>query len=154
MNFLLDKKGSFFLVSGFFLLIILLLTKLLADELSTSIVLSAGPSENIEEIIDQIIGEKSTSSNKNKPDLKEEIEHAKSRLSKNDYKAAKSNYKRLVEHVDKLDKYKQNPLKYDNQGFLKNAPNEQVRQKIIQSRIAHLEQEIQTFYNNIIKIIS
>lgn len=154
MDFTLDKKELFLVISGFFLLIILLLTKSVEDELSTSIVLSAGPSENIEEIIDQISGEKSTSSNKNKPNLKDEIEHAKSRLSKNDYKAAKSNYKRLVEHVEKLEKYRQNPLKYDNQGFLKNAPNEQVRQKIIQSRIAHLEQEIQTFYNNIIKIIN
>lgn len=154
MDFILDRKGLFLVASGFFLLIILLLTISVADEFSTSIVLSAGPSDNIEEIIDQVNSENTSASNKNRPNLKEEIESAKSRLSKNDYKAAKSNYKRLVEHVDKLEKYKQNPLKYDNQGFLKNAPNEQVRQKIIQSRIAHLEQEIQTFYNNISKIIS
>jgi len=60
----------------------------------------------------------------------------------------------MVEHVDKLEKYKQNPIKYDNLGLLKNAPSEQVKQKIIESRIAHLEKEIQTFYNNIIKIIN
>lgn len=39
------------------------------------------------------------------------------------------------------------PLKFDNQGFLRNAPNDRVRQKIIESRIAHLEQEIQTLPN-------
>lgn len=60
----------------------------------------------------------------------------------------------MVEHVGKLEKYKQNPMNYDNLGLLKNAPNEQVKRKIMQSRIAHLEKEIQTFYNNIVKIIN
>jgi hypothetical protein len=96
----------------------------------------------------------SGSGGKNKPSIKEQIERAKSRLSKNEYKAAKSNYNRMVEHVEKLEKYKQDPLKYDHLGLLKNAPNEQVKQKIIQSRIAHLEKEIQTFYDNIVKIIN
>ncbi|MCB0597809.1 MAG: hypothetical protein H6557_02390 [Lewinellaceae bacterium] len=57
MDFTLDKKDLFLVISGFFLLIILLLTKSVEDELSTSIVLSAGPSENIEEIIDQVSSE-------------------------------------------------------------------------------------------------
>lgn len=43
-------------------------------------------------------------------------------------------------------------VKFDNKGFLKNAPNDAVRQKIIQSRINHLNQEIKTFQNNIQKI--
>ena len=60
----------------------------------------------------------------------------------------------MLEHMEKLEKYKKDPLKFDNQGLLRNAPNEQVRQKIIESRIAHLEREIQTFYNNITKIIA
>ena len=46
----------------------------------------------------------------------------------------------------------ENPDAYDNQGFLKNAPNEEIRQKIIQSRINHLKKEIQTFKDNIEKI--
>lgn len=45
-------------------------------------------------------------------------------------------------------------MKFDNKGFLKNAPNDAVRQKIIQSRINHLNQEIQTFQNNIQKILN
>ena len=89
----------------------------------------------------------------NKPSLKDEIEKSKSRLSKEEYKAAKSNYNKMTEHIDKLEKYKKNPYEYDNQSLLRNAPNEQIRQKIIQTRISHLEKEIQTFYNNIVKII-
>ncbi len=91
---------------------------------------------------------------KNKPGIREEIEQAKSRISRKDYKAAISNYKRLAEHVEKLEKYKQNPLKYDNLGLLKNAPSNEIRERIIASRVAHLEKEIQTFYANIIKIIN
>ncbi len=60
----------------------------------------------------------------------------------------------MTEHIEKLEKYKQNPMKYDNKGFLKNAPNEQVKQKIINTRISHLEKEIHTFYNNIVKILN
>jgi len=40
---------------------------------------------------------------KKKPSIKEEIEQAKGRLSKEQYKAAESNYKRMAEHVDKLE---------------------------------------------------
>lgn len=129
-------------------------------EISTHLVFSVTSLENVEQIIEQVKDENadtdtpSGDNGKNKPSLKEEIEQAKSRLSKNEYKAAKSNYKRMAEHIDKLEKYKQNPLKHDNLGLLKSAPSEQVRQKIIQSRIAHLEKEIQAFYNNIVKIIN
>jgi len=45
-------------------------------------------------------------------------------------------------------------LKFDNKGFLKNAPSDAVRQKIIQGRINHLQQEISTFQNNIQKILN
>ena len=56
--------------------------------------------------------------------------------------------------MDKLKAYKANPWKFDNMGYLKNAPNDAVRQKIIQSRINHLEKEIQTFQNNIHNILN
>lgn len=45
-------------------------------------------------------------------------------------------------------------MKYDNKGFLRNAPNDAVRQKIIQTRVNHLKHEIKTFENNIQKIIN
>jgi len=53
-----------------------------------------------------------------------------------------------------LEQYKTDPYKFDNKGFLKNAPNEQVRQNIINGRIEHLESEIKTFYENIVKTLS
>lgn len=129
----------------------------MADGLSAQVVVSMTPLEKIEEIVQQITEEGSATDagggGQNKPNLREEIEQAKSRLSKSDYKAAKSNYQRMVEHIRKLENYKKDPYKFDNQGFLKNAPTEQARQKAIESRIAHLEQEIQAFYKNICKII-
>lgn len=127
-----------------------------ADELTSSIVLSATPLQTPKEIIQQLVEESSSSSasgGHKRPSLKEEIEAAKSRLSKSDYKAAKSNYKRMQDHAKKLEQYKQNPYRFDNKGLLKNAPSEEVRNKIIQARIAHLEKEIQAFYNNITKLI-
>ena len=130
----------------------------MAEEISIQVIYPMTPWESVEEIIQQIAEESTASSssgeNPNRPNLREEIEQARGRLSKNDYKAARSNYKRMVEHIRKLENYKKNPYKFDNQGLLKNAPNEQARQKIIESRIAHLENEIQAFYNNILKIIN
>ena len=161
MELILSKKSSAFrplLVLLLLLIAFWFLTKILAEVSTTGIVFSMTSLETAEQIIEQVKEENSEISSrgggKNKPSIKEEIEHAKGRLSKNEYKAAKSNYKRMVEHVDKLEKYKQNPMKYDNLRLLKKAPSEQVKQKIIELRIAHLEKEIQTFYNNIIKIIN
>jgi len=48
-----------------------------------------------------------------------------------------------------LKAYKADPWKFDNMEYLKNAPNDAVRERIIQSRVNHLENEIQTFQNNI-----
>lgn len=48
--------------------------------------------------------------------------------------------------------YLADPDAYDNKGFLKNAPTEEVRQRIIDGRTRHLRKEIQTFHDNIAKI--
>ncbi len=160
MDATLSHKSPFWkpLLLLFSLLLAFWLTKSMLEELSTNVVFSVTALETVEQIVEQVKEENTETSSKgggrHKPSLKEEIEQAKSRLPKERYKAAKSNYNRMVEHIDKLEKYKQDPLKYDNLGLLKNAPNEQIKQKIIQSRIAHLEKEIQTFYNNIVKIIN
>jgi hypothetical protein len=37
----------------------------------------------------------------------------------------------MQEHIDKLSAYMKNPETFDNLGFLKNAPSEQIRQQII-----------------------
>lgn len=55
-------------------------------------------------------------------------------------------------HKEKLAAYRRNPDAFDNQGHLKNAPNNTVRQRIIDGRIKHLEKEIKTFEKNINEI--
>ncbi len=157
------KKKRIAYVGPIFLLILLVIgywsLNALIEGLSGHIVYSVTSLETSGQIIEQMKEESSRlSSNggggKNKPGIREEIEQARSRISKKDYKAALSNYKRLAEHVEKLEKYQRNPLKYDNLGLLNNAPSNAVRERIVASRVAHLEKEIQTFYNNIIKIIN
>jgi RHS repeat-associated protein len=73
-------------------------------------------------------------------------------LTKSQSKSISSLKSQIVKHEAKLEEYIKDPMKFDNKGFLKNAPNDAVRQQIIQSRINHLQKEIQTFKNNIQKI--
>jgi hypothetical protein len=75
-------------------------------------------------------------------------------LSKSQLKSISSLESQITSHEQKLAEYIKDPMKFDNKGFLKNAPNEAIRQKIIQSRINHLQQEIKTFQNNILDILS
>ena len=70
-------------------------------------------------------------------------------LSNSDIRTIRSQQKIISEHQDKLAKYKANPDAYDNKGHLKNAPNDKVRQKIIDSRIKHLNDEINAAQKNI-----
>jgi len=160
MDLTLKNQGSVYklLLFLFPVLLAFWILRSLSGGLSTQVSFSVTALETVEQIIEQIKEENTDVSSKGggkrKPSLKKEIENAKGRLSKSEYKAARSNYNRMVEHIDKLEKYRHNPLKYDNLGLLKNAPNELVKQKIIQARIAHLEKEIQTYYNNIVKIIN
>ena len=130
-------------------------------EITTNVTFSITSLNTVNDIINQINEEngrnnsnKSSSNNDNKQSLKDKIEQAKNKLSRKDYKASKSQYKQMTEHIDKLEKYKSNPLKYDNKGHLANAPNDAVRQRIIDGRINHLETEIKTFYDNIVKILN
>ncbi len=55
----------------------------------------------------------------------------------------------MANHRQKLADYKANPDVVDNRGFLKNAPTPEIRQKIIETRIHHLETEIKNFQNQI-----
>ena len=61
--------------------------------------------------------------------------------------------KRITEHQIKLAEYLKNPFKFDNKWLLKNAPNTEVINKIINARKIHLETEINTFTKNIQKIL-
>ena len=141
-----------------FLLIHTMVSKM---EITTNVTFSVTSLNTVNDIINQINDEngknsnkKSSSNDNNKQNLKDKIEQAKNKLSRKNYKASKSQYKQMTEHIDKLEKYKSNPLKYDNQGHLANAPNNAVRQRIINGRINHLETEIKTFYDNIVKILN
>jgi len=69
-------------------------------------------------------------------------------------RAISSLQKQITEHEAKLSAYKSNPMAHDHLGILKNAPNDAIRQQIIQGRIKHLEHEIQVFKNNIQKILN
>ena len=60
--------------------------------------------------------------------------------------------KRVSQHEKKLQDYIQNPDAFDNQGLLKNAPSQQIRQNIIQGRIKHLTSEIQGWREQITKL--
>ncbi|XUK75871.1 VENN motif pre-toxin domain-containing protein [Erwinia rhapontici] len=73
-------------------------------------------------------------------------------LSTSDQRSVKSLEEQIRVHEDKLEAYKKDPDSFDNKGYLQNAPNEQVRQRIIDGRIRHLEQEIRTFHKNIDEI--
>jgi hypothetical protein len=60
-------------------------------------------------------------------------------------RARKSLEKQIAAHEEKLKNYKANPDAYDNKGFLKNAPSDEIRQDIIDGRVKHLEHEIEEF---------
>jgi hypothetical protein len=158
MELTLNKKLLPVILLGLLLLTSLLWMEPLSNELSNAPVLSMTPWESWEEMVQEPVEESASSAdnggNPQRNRLRDELERAKSHLSKKDYKAAKSNYRKMLEHLEKLKNYKKDPFKFDNQGLLKNAPSEQIRQKIIDARVAHLEQEIQAFYHNILKIIN
>ncbi|NWF63033.1 MAG: Ig-like domain repeat protein [Chloroflexi bacterium] len=63
-----------------------------------------------------------------------------------------SNERNIIEHTQKLEKYKAGPMSQDNQGLLKNAPSDAIRQLIIKNRIKKLEREILKFQNEIRKL--
>jgi hypothetical protein len=70
-------------------------------------------------------------------------------LTPSEQRSVSSLRKRIEEHQAKLEEYRTNPDAVDNQGFLRNAPTEEIRQRIIRGRIRHLEKEIETFQKNI-----
>lgn len=55
----------------------------------------------------------------------------------------------LREHRQKLRDYKANPSAHDNKGYYRDAPSPEVREKIYNSRVRHLETEIRNFEQQI-----
>ncbi|XZE34672.1 polymorphic toxin-type HINT domain-containing protein [Pirellulaceae bacterium SH501] len=75
-------------------------------------------------------------------------------LSSTQRKTYSSLQNNITEHYRKLADYVANPEAFDNLGILKNAPNAQVRQSIIDGRIRHLTQEIRNWENQLARMIS
>jgi len=75
-------------------------------------------------------------------------------LSKDAIKSVSSYKDLIIKHQSKLIKYISKPDNYDNLGILKNAPNQLIRNRIIQSRIQHLRHEIKTFHKNMNNILN
>ena len=69
-------------------------------------------------------------------------------LSTSAQRGIRSLTKRIEEHMQKLQEYRANPDAYDNQGLLKGA-NPEVRERIINGRIRHLQGEIDNFRGQI-----
>ncbi|MEU2492853.1 hypothetical protein [Streptomyces sp. NPDC007883] len=70
------------------------------------------------------------------------VHNADEGLTPEQQKSIESYRKLIEEHEEKLRAYLADPDAYDNKGFLKNAPNEEVRQRIIDGRTRHLKKEI------------
>lgn len=70
-------------------------------------------------------------------------------LTSSQQKTLNSLKERVAEHKAKLEAYRTNPDAADNKGFLRNAPNAEVRTSIIEGRIKHLQNEIQNFEKQI-----
>ena len=79
----------------------------------------------------------------------EEVEN----LLKAQQRAVHSLQQRVAEHQKKLADFVKNPDAFDNKGLLKNAPSPEIRQKIIEGRVRHLQTEIKAFQDQINKIL-
>ncbi|WP_104398552.1 RHS repeat-associated core domain-containing protein [Vibrio penaeicida] len=74
-------------------------------------------------------------------------------LTTSQKRSIKSLNQRIDEHKEKLEAYKKDPDAFDNKGFLKNAPSDEIRQRIIDGRVRHLEKEIIDFQKSIDDIL-
>lgn len=61
--------------------------------------------------------------------------------------------RQVVAHTEKLGAYRASPDAFDNLGYLERAPSPEIRQRIIDGRINHLETEIRGFQDQIDKLL-
>ena len=61
--------------------------------------------------------------------------------------------RQVAAHTEKLEAYRANPDAFDNLGYLERAPSPEIRQRIIDGRINHLETEIRGFQDQIDKLL-
>jgi hypothetical protein len=74
-------------------------------------------------------------------------------LTASEQRAVSSLQRRIAEHTEKLEAYRANPDAYDNRGFLENASSPEIRQRIIDGRVNHLETEMRGWQDQIDKIL-
>ena len=74
-------------------------------------------------------------------------------LIASEQRAITSLQRNIAEHTEKLAAYRANPDAYDNLGYLQRAPSPEIRQRIIDGRINHLETEIRGWQDQIDKIL-
>jgi RHS repeat-associated protein len=86
------------------------------------------------------------------PDGDHEPDDPDRTLTTSEQRSVRSLQKQIDVHTEKLKAYRANPDAFDNQGLLARAPSVEVRQRIIDGRVRHLEQEIRTFQDQIRKI--
>ncbi len=75
------------------------------------------------------------------------------RLTASQQKSLCSLQRQVEEHRSKLDAYRRDPDAFDNLGYLERAPSPEIRQRIIDGRIRHLENEINTFQDQVDKLL-
>lgn len=68
-------------------------------------------------------------------------------------RAIRSLQSQIDAHMGKLSAYRADPEAFDNQGLLARAPSQEIRARIIEGRIRHLETEINGFQNQIINLM-
>ena len=113
---------------------------------------------SLAEISTQLVAKSNADTSANDVEMPDDIQEILDELEEMDIdeetkKTVRSLAQRLLEHLRKLEAYKKDPDKFDNQGFLKNAPTEEIRERIINGRIRHLEHEINNFRNQIYQAI-
>ena len=60
--------------------------------------------------------------------------------------------RQIEEHRSKLDAYRSNPDAFDPKVMRANAPSQEIRERIIEGRMRHLETEIRAFESQIRRI--
>jgi RHS repeat-associated protein len=68
-------------------------------------------------------------------------------------RAIRSLQSQIDTHIGKLNAYRATPDAFDNQGLLARAPSQEIRMRIIEGRIRHLETEINGFQNQITNLL-